>query len=134
MAHNNRKRRDASDISNRRLPLLNNYVPYNPLPSTFLTEIEDRRQWHPLGVNRPARSFNRAQHTLQVPKYPKRQGRAFRPYKWPTAQIGFTQPDQVLVCVRRKQRREVLHALKKAGRGGQRRPRYNLYSKITCRR
>lgn len=39
-----------------------------------------------------------------------------------------------LVCVRRQERREVLHALGKTGTSGQKSPVYNRESKIHCRR
>lgn len=38
-----------------------------------------------------------------------------------------------MVCVRRSQRREVLHALGKTGQGGQKSPKYNWQSKIHCK-
>jgi len=48
--------------------------------------------------------------------------------------VGFSHPWQVIVCVRRKRRREVLHALRKTGRGGskQRKPRRNFWSEVRC--
>lgn len=39
---------------------------------------------------------------------------------------------KTIICARRKQRKEVLHALKKTGQTGQRRPRRNQYSNIKC--
>lgn len=49
--------------------------------------------------------------------------------------IGFTLPWQVIICVRRKRRRQVLHALGKTGRGATRRmkPRKNNHwSEVRC--
>ena len=46
------------------------------------------------------------------------------------AKLYYTRPD-VMVCVRRKQRREVLFATGKAG-GGHKRPKYTETSKIIC--
>ena len=46
------------------------------------------------------------------------------------AKLYYTRPD-VMVCVRRKQRREVLFAAGKAG-GGHKRPKYTETSKIIC--
>lgn len=43
-------------------------------------------------------------------------------------------PDETLVCVRRSQRREVLHALQKTGSAGQKSPKYNRLSKIHCKK
>lgn len=39
-----------------------------------------------------------------------------------------------MVCVRRNERREVLHATNKTGKGGQTAPVFNALSKIHCRR
>ncbi|UPW41891.1 hypothetical protein [Dipodfec virus RodF1_85] len=47
------------------------------------------------------------------------------------AKLYYTRPD-VMVCVRRKQRREVLFALGKGG-AGHKRPQYTEESKIICR-
>lgn len=54
--------------------------------------------------------------------------------------VGFQFPWQVMICIRRKRRREVLHALNVAGRifraggggGGFRRPRRNRFSEVRC--
>jgi len=40
---------------------------------------------------------------------------------------------QTMVCVRRQQRREVLHAFSQTGKGGQKSPIYNWQSKIHCK-
>nr|DAW32785.1 MAG TPA: hypothetical protein [Microviridae sp.] len=45
--------------------------------------------------------------------------------------LGFSVPQQVLVCVRRKQRRQVLFAKGKSG-SGNRKPRWNANSYIWC--
>lgn len=49
--------------------------------------------------------------------------------------VGFTLPWQVIICVRRKRRREVLHALNIAGRSGVgrgKRQHRNEYSEVRC--
>lgn len=49
--------------------------------------------------------------------------------------VGFTLPWQVIICVRRKRRREVLHALRFTGKGATRRMRFrrnNEYSEVRC--
>lgn len=49
------------------------------------------------------------------------------------APVQFRAPNQVIVCVRRKTRREVLHALNLTGRGsGGGRRRRNVWSSIGC--
>lgn len=47
--------------------------------------------------------------------------------------LSFAAPDKVLVCVRRRRRKEVLFAKNKAGKRGQRKPRRNYWSSISCR-
>lgn len=142
MAKNKRQRRERRDfttshaISNHRLPL--------PVAFQPLRVIEDRRTWHPEGPRRPARSFNSSRHrlkaapssiqrTAQVPS-----GRFANPLKiWDTPathQVAFERPQSVLVCVRRKIREQVLHALNKTGKRGQKRPRFSYYSSIKCKR
>lgn len=138
-SRNSRKRRDVLYISNQRLPLSNVYS-----HSTFLTQIEDRRSYHPENINRPIRSFNNANSRTSVwdiqprAKNPPSRKNALRllsslhgsvPVK-----IGFEKPDQTLVCVRRNMRREVLFASRKTGKSGQRRPRWTELSNIKCRR
>jgi len=48
--------------------------------------------------------------------------------------VGFQHPWQVIICVRRKRRREVMFAIGKAGSGQkrQRRPRRNEWSEVRC--
>lgn len=46
--------------------------------------------------------------------------------------LKFHQPERIAICVRRKQRKEVLFAKKKAGKRGQRKPRFNKWSKVRC--
>lgn len=47
--------------------------------------------------------------------------------------VAFQDPQRVPVCVRRKQRKAVLHAKGVAGRKGLRPPRRNLTSNYSCR-
>lgn len=97
-----------------------------------LREIEDRRTWHPQGPQRAARSFNRPLHRLALPNTSNAYEDLFSPFKM--ARVAFDTPRNVLVCVRRKIRREVMHALGFAGSGsGSQKPRkYSEYSHISC--
>jgi len=97
-------------------PSLLRPVPY-PLPTTY-----DRRTFHPLGKLRPAATSLGKRHQLKTLKKPA-----------PLSKIGFANPRHVLVCIRRNQRKQVLHAINKTGKAGQRRPRRNEYSEISCR-
>lgn len=137
---------DNANVTNRlrsTLPL--SVSPIRSPDLSRLIEYEDRRQWHPEGENRPARSFSQSRHRLTVVdknyrrQVQKNRDRFAGVRRFPSqtrAAVVFKNPDRVLVCVRRNIRREVLHALNKTGRGKgkQRRPRYNVYSKISCRR
>lgn len=103
------------------------------VPSSF-SIIEDRRLFHPLGDFRPARSFlARPRPRLVIADVNVNRGRRkVTPYKVPS-QIGFSVPRDVVVCVRRKQRKEVLHAFKFTGRGsGSGRKRRNYWSDVSC--
>jgi len=96
--------------------------------SDYLLSIEDRRTSHPDGPVRAPRS-TRAFHVnyqLAAPRQNKS-----NPWDVPSG-IQFEDPSRVLICIRRKQRKEVLHALKKTGKSGQKRPRRNHYSEVLC--
>lgn len=131
-----RNRRDAHPISTRSVPVPTSiqFVPSSP-NSTYLRTIEDRRTWTPTTV-RSAASFNTPTHRL-VTGGPNvnRNKKSSRPTLFETlpTKIGFENPDSVLVCVRRSIRKQVLHALRKTGKKGQKTPRFNVFSKISCR-
>lgn len=136
-------RRDDFSIANRRLPVPNNMLRPTPLRFTSLTDFEDRRQWHPERAQRPAISFSRARHRLEalaqpaVLKSPGKNRDAFahlRSFSSVPSQVRFARSKEILICVRRNIRKEVLHAFKKSGRRGQKKPTYSWYSKIKCRR
>lgn len=157
MAHSNsraRHRRDTTDISNRRLPVKSPLYLVRPI-AYGLRAFEDRRTWHPDGPRRPARSFNKWNHRLTAKSLSRsmvgpygatnaiRVGTIARGFTrrarpktatFNRSSVAFQTPSKVLICVRRKQRKEVLFAKRKTGRGGQRRPRFNYYSSISCRR
>lgn len=100
-------------------------VPLRLLPVRLaLPQVEDRRRFDPLGVFRPARSLGpRSDARIVV--------RQNRPFKFPDVH-QFAVPDRIAVCVRRQERREVLHAKRKLGRGGA--GKRNFWSSISCRR
>lgn len=108
-----------------------------------LKAIEDRRTWHPERENRPARSYYEHFHRLvyQARKIRSHVRTAMDPSRllrraaWNQVphQVAFRNPQSVLVCVRRKMRREVLHALRKTGSGsGRKKPKRNWTSGISC--
>lgn len=87
-----------------------------------LRSVEDRRRHHPDRRYRPALSFGRWRSTLKAIAF----GSA--------AMAAFNEPSRVAICVRRKIRREVMFARGKTGRRGQKRPKFNWFSRIACRR
>jgi len=121
--------RDHNPITNGTLRLNNNYSVTDRFNSLFNTEIEDRRTWHPAGPSRPARMTTGVPHTLSLPTKQRS-----RNHMYPSHVVSFGTPDNVMICQRRSARRQVMHATGKAGKSGQRKPRYNAYSKISCRR
>lgn len=120
------------------VPFENPSVPLLPTLSPLsvndpLSEIEDRRSYHPLGRARPAiyatgalKLKDRSPSKLQK-KY------GFRPRSQTNAILTFHRPSQVALCVRRKQRREILFAKRRTGGGGRGPRRRNWTTQISCR-
>lgn len=110
------------------------------LKTMDLRVFEDRRAFHPDPLIRPAFSVPRMASRLVVHPNVNRTSSSTHTVGSPlrgslSHRIGFEVPRQVVVCVRRKRRREVMHALGKAGRGGVgrgRRRRTNEFSEIGC--
>lgn len=130
-----RRRRDRSgseflerDVFTPSLTRLARLPQEYPTPAEYRL-VEDRRTYHPLEFFRPARVFSGADAPASVPSpTPRNKPRAFLAHG-----LKFPVPNEVLVCVRRKQRKEVLHAFKKVGRGrGGGRKRRNWWSAISC--
>lgn len=98
-------------------------------PRISLKAIDDRRTFDFEPAGRPARLFTGSTATITATPVAKKTGRARSrvPY-----QIAFTAPQETLVCVRRQRRKEVLHAHKKTGKRGQRKPRRSAYSNTRC--
>lgn len=93
----------------------------SPLPPTKIVTA-DRRQWHPERWGQPVVATRRAAARIVVPP---------KPGPVLTSRLAFSDPKRVLVCHRRKTRREVIHALGKAG-GGNASPRRKPTSEIQC--
>lgn len=130
----NSRRRVNNSNANLRLPVSNLRTRVTPL----LTIFEDRRTFYPSSV-RPAVSFSTRSNRLRL------RDRSYASFNRHSnksqlaglsqtqAGFAFTAPERVLICVRRKRRKEVLHALRKTGISGQRRPRRSFSSTISCR-
>lgn len=116
-----RSRRDTSDIANFQLPL--------PMSFTSLSDYEDRRQFYPAPVT-PARDIFGSAAKIKVGR-PKN-GPTQLSFKRALAALQFSAPKEVVVCVKRKVRKEVLHALGKSGKTGQKKPRRNYFSDVRC--
>lgn len=102
--------------------------------------LDDRRRWDPGDTPRDAYGRN-ARVSLRPKASPKPSGRAGvtgnRPREYyPRAFLreveSFSNPRTVMICVRRKTRREVLFAKSKTGKGARSRKRYNPWSSIKC--
>lgn len=108
-----------------------------------LSVIEDTRTWHPLGAARPAQGVFSwdVQTTLDPGPRPggiRARARARVQPNLNQWKLGFSVPSNVARCVRRKVRREIIHAVGAAGKRGRRRyrfsrsPRRNLWSNVRC--
>lgn len=133
-------RDDATSISSPplRSSLVNSLLA-RTTPRTILQDLEDRREFSP-ELARPARAFRRSASKLEVGRATTNRktkgsatGRLLVPHN-----LRFSDPHRVAVCVRRHQRREVLHALRHVGSGSGRRKlkkgRWSEFSDISCSR
>lgn len=151
MARKRSSSADASDIANELDSLLLDPTvmsPLQPLSPFSLPDLEDNRQFHPEAADRPPRSFHTyTEFEIHAPRpvrpaAPRRKYSAFVRPAAPArtrsrhvlpSQIRFKDSDRVAICVRRRRRKEVLHALRKTlrGRGGSHR-RYTKHSQVRC--
>jgi len=97
-----------------------------PLP---LLEHQDFRQWHPAPLSKPLRRLGGASARLKVATPARPVG---GPVTFPYHKVAFRDATRVVLCVRRQVRRQIIHALGKAG-GKVRRPRFNRNSQVSCR-
>lgn len=99
--------------------------------SQNLSLIQDLRTFDFEPATRPVLSLGGrvASYTAANPvKGPTRRTRSLLP-----GAVAFKAPSQVLVCVRRKKRKEVLFAKKKTGRGARSKfRRRNYFSNVRC--
>lgn len=110
--------------------------------------VQDRRFWHPLGRNRPALFVNgNVSPVTEIdPDVWRRIHRPLKPLVLPrpnrltefkravafSGKFGFMQALKTAICVKRSQRREIFHALRKAGKIGQRKPKFDAFSFVRC--
>lgn len=110
---------------------------------SILPEVEDRRLWHPLGDLRPAGSVRGGSSVIEVyraaglsegKKNRPLRGRPFRSPFLERGQLQFRVPDIVAKCVRRSERREVLFAKRKTGKGSKSPRHRDYWSDVSCGR
>lgn len=136
--------RDRFQIASHRLP---DVVYRSPARELDLRVFEDRRSFDPLSYVRPARGINNRAASTVVEVSPHVISDSVRAGNLPGAarSVGsqrarsfsrgvfrFAIPNKVAVCVRRKRRREVLHALKRTRKGAGARKRRNYWSDVSC--
>lgn len=140
---NRRAKRDANAVANPLTPpslttLLSPLSPLKPIRHVTpkrLTLIEDRRSWHPQGASAPAKSVHKSRHRLALKPGASVQGVRSTPARTAPmpAGIHFQAPKKVLICIRRKMRKQVLFALRKTGKGAKaRKHRRSFYSSVRC--
>jgi len=123
----NRGGRDVSNhIASGTLPRISirPLRPLGPIVPTLpqiLTELEDRRFYRPdRSVRGPASVQRKDTRLVTLPSPSK------------LAAYGFANPSRVAMCVRRKVRKEVIHAIRVAGKRGLKRPKRNFWSNVKC--
>lgn len=122
----NGRTRDRSQIANSKLRSSSRSRDYK-FPD--LTRVQDFRRFRPDEVFYVSRNFDTTRSRISSPRV-----RVFEPakkFRVPLI-LSFDYPKRVILCVRRKVRKEVLHALRKTGKGGQKRPRRTPYSNVRC--
>lgn len=127
----------------------------NAAPATSVAKFApvDRRQFHPSPL-KPTRGFLRSDtdqvvrrvrnvrsHAIRVEGVRShgrsvnrvlKQGKRKDVLSRNEHRLYFRVPARVAVCVRRKQRKEVMFALKRTGRGAKSRKHFNPYSEVRC--
>lgn len=122
--------RDTRSIARRSL-LKRVYLP--------VSQLEDRRVFHPERAARVPRTLEGRPVHVRVKNPPRPEGigggfgERFAAAAAVPFGLSFADASRVVVCTRRKARREVLHANGVAGRRGLKPPRFNFWSKISCK-
>lgn len=132
---------DYQDLENELLaPVAGPSPPAALRPPARSALIDDRRRWDPGDTPRDA--FGRQARVVMSPKASAkaRQQPAVKPSRPRLYQSraflrevqSFEDPRRVMICVRRKSRREVLFAIRKTGKGARSRKRRNEWSNVRC--
>lgn len=105
----------------------------SPKPITALRLLEDRRVFHPDAELRAPRSFfTRPRLVISPAKQPTRNGAHRLRSLFPSFKVGFQVPGIVARCIRRKTRKEVIHAKKLQGKGARGKKHFDFWSGIKC--
>lgn len=97
-------------------------------PVTLLSEVDDLRTWHPDRMGRSVRTLAGTPARVQAAT----SGRAAVSPAVPV-HVSFRSPSNVVECVRRSQRREVLFATRKFRKGSGSAKRRSWRSNIRCK-
>nr|QJB20444.1 MAG: hypothetical protein [Microvirus sp.] len=153
MSKKHRKRERTDAVSKPQYPITANSVDQavkniqrqHARMMAQLLQHQDRRQHHPEGRMRPAKLISGTRippHKVQTTKKIKvLRGPGGRPMKSGrvrlatlSPRIKFALPHKTAICIRRKIREEVLHALRRTGKGANRRkPHRNRFSGVSCK-
>lgn len=121
-----RRQRDANDVTTDQV--LSSHSPhFTDIVTAPLHEpLVDRRHWVPAEPFVPDHTVGGIGGSVAYTPTP-----SVSPIK--PASVQQQKRSQLSVCVRREQRRQVLHALRKTGKGGSRKPRRrNEWSNYKC--
>lgn len=107
----------------------------DPLPALPVDPLDQLEQFATPSIPHDRRFFHFGEperFNLDVAEVTRgREGGTIAPSSLPS-RVGFVVPRSVAVCVRRKERREVLHALGKVRKRGGGSRRKNLFSHVKC--
>lgn len=107
-------------------------APPSFLGSSPILNLSDRRLYHPEGFFRPA--IAQPKVAARIIGGPGKSQAGRKLHSLSHEKLTFAVPDKVAICVRRKRRKEVMFAKNKAGKSGQKRPKRNYWSSISCKR
>lgn len=129
-------------------------VSNSPLPArkSNLSVYEDRRLWHPQGALAWPRSMTESYPTVLDRSIPEIDPNVWKKISTPPktalpwrkmareSQIlapshrgfGWEDPWKMIICLKRKMRREIMHATGLAGKTGFKKPTYTQYSYVRC--
>lgn len=91
-------------------------------------QVQDRRSFHPQGTARPPLKVSGKRTRIDVRRKPGARA-SMRPG---LSSLSFQDPERVLVCVRRRTRRQVLFAKRKTWKGARGRRARNAWSRVSC--